>query len=103
MQQKELIIILADISGYTRFLVENRKSARHGQLCINSLIESIPQQVDIPLTLQEIEGDAVYELEKSQLRAGGQATGRGSGSTCCQRPGSRCRIRSVPSAGLSAR
>ncbi len=60
MQQDELIIILADISGYTRFMVENRTSAMHGQLCINSLIEAILDNVDIPLTLQEIEGDAVF-------------------------------------------
>jgi hypothetical protein len=60
MQQDELIIILADISGYTRFMVENRTSAVHGQLCINSLVEAILDNVDVPLTLQEIEGDAVF-------------------------------------------
>jgi len=60
MQQDRLVIILADISGYTRFMLENRTSAVHGQLCINSLIEAILEQVDIPLTLQEIEGDAVF-------------------------------------------
>lgn len=60
MEEKKLIVILADISGYTRFMLENRTSAVHGQLCINSLIESILEQVDIPLTLQEIEGDAVF-------------------------------------------
>jgi len=61
MDQKKLIIILADISGYTRFMLENQTSAAlHGQLVINGLIESIIQQVDIPLTLQEIEGDAVF-------------------------------------------
>jgi hypothetical protein len=41
-------------------MVENRTSAVHGQLCINSLIEALLEQVDIPLTLQEIEGDAVF-------------------------------------------
>jgi len=60
MEQKKLIIILADISGYTRFMLENQTSAVHGQLIINGLIESILEQVDIPLTLQEIEGDAVF-------------------------------------------
>ncbi len=60
MQQDKLIIILADISGYTQFMVENRTSAVHGQLCINSLIEAILENVDIPLILQEIEGDAVF-------------------------------------------
>jgi len=60
MEEKKVVIILADISGYTRFMLENRTSAVHGQLCINFLIESILEQVDIPLTLQEIEGDAVF-------------------------------------------
>ena len=60
MEQKRLVIILADISGYTEFMLENRTSAVHGQACINSLIESILTEVDIPLTLQEIEGDAVF-------------------------------------------
>jgi hypothetical protein len=60
MHQDKLVIILADISGYTRFMLENRTSAVHGQLFINSLIEAILEQVDIPLTLQEIEGDAVF-------------------------------------------
>ena len=32
----------------------------HGQICINVLIEAILEQVDVPLTLQEIEGDAVF-------------------------------------------
>jgi len=60
MDQKKLIIILADISGYTQFMLENQTAAVHGQLIINGLIESILKQVDIPLTLQEIEGDAVF-------------------------------------------
>ena len=60
MDQKQLIIILADISGYTRFMLDNRTSALHGQMIINGLIESILKEVDIPLTLQEIEGDAVF-------------------------------------------
>lgn len=60
MDQKKLIVILADISGYTQFMVENQMAAVHGQLIINGLIESILRQVDIPLTLQEIEGDAVF-------------------------------------------
>src|SRR5262245_28409136 len=60
MDQRRLVIILADISGYTQFMVENQTSALHGQVIINGLIESILKEVDIPLTLQEIEGDAVF-------------------------------------------
>jgi class 3 adenylate cyclase len=60
VEEKRLVILLADISGYTRFMIENRTSAVHGQICINLLIESILREVDIPLTLHEIEGDAVF-------------------------------------------
>lgn len=60
MEQKKLIIVLADISGYTRFMLDNLTAAVHGQMVINSLIESLIEQVDIPLVLQEIEGDAVF-------------------------------------------
>lgn len=60
MEQKKLIIVLADISGYTQFMLDNLTSAVHGQMVINSLIESLIEQVDIPLVLQEIEGDAVF-------------------------------------------
>ena len=60
MDQRQLLIILADISGYTRFMLENQTAALHGQAVITGLIESILREVDIPLTLQEIEGDAVF-------------------------------------------
>ena len=53
-------MILADISGYTKFMVTNQLAAVHGQQCITFLIETIIRQVDIPLHLQEIEGDAVF-------------------------------------------
>ena len=59
-REQRLVIILADISGYTKFMVENQVSAVHGQLCISFLIETLLREVDIPLQLQEIEGDAVF-------------------------------------------
>jgi hypothetical protein len=58
--ERQLVVILADISGYTRFMLENQTAAVHGQLCITSLIETMLREVDIPLQLQEIEGDALF-------------------------------------------
>jgi hypothetical protein len=58
--ERELVLILADISGYTRFMLQNQTSAVHGQLCITTLIETMLREVDIPLQLQEIEGDALF-------------------------------------------
>ena len=59
-REQPLVIILADISGYTRFMLENQTAAVHGQQCITFLIETLLREVDIPLQLQEIEGDAVF-------------------------------------------
>jgi len=59
-REAPVMLILADISGYTKFMVENQLSAIHGQMVITSLIETILREVDIPLRLQGIEGDAVF-------------------------------------------
>jgi len=59
-REHRVIIILADISGYTKFMVENHLSAVHGQMVISHLLESLLREVDIPLELQEIEGDAIF-------------------------------------------
>ena len=59
-QERQLVVILADISGYTRFMLENQTAALHGQGCITALIETLLREVDIPLQLQEIEGDALF-------------------------------------------
>lgn len=58
--EKRVVVVLADISGYTQFMVENQMSAVHGQQCITFLIETLIRQIDIPLRLQEIEGDALF-------------------------------------------
>jgi hypothetical protein len=59
-REARVVLILADISGYTKFMVENQLSAVRGQIVITSLIETILREVDIPLRLQGIEGDAVF-------------------------------------------
>jgi len=58
--EKRVVIVLADISGYTRFMVENQMSAVHGQQYITLLIETLMREIRIPLRLQEIEGDALF-------------------------------------------
>jgi hypothetical protein len=58
--EKRVVIVLADISGYTKFMLENQLSAVHGQQCITYLIETLIREIDLPLRLQEIEGDALF-------------------------------------------
>ena len=51
---ERLLLILADISGYTRFMLASQIALVHGQQVITSLIEAILQEVEIPLEVKEI-------------------------------------------------
>jgi hypothetical protein len=57
---ERLLLILADISGYTKFMLASQVALVHGQQVITALIEAILAEVDIPLEVKEIEGDAVF-------------------------------------------
>ncbi|HAV63571.1 MAG TPA: hypothetical protein DCY13_14540 [Verrucomicrobiales bacterium] len=55
-----VLLILADISGYTRFMTSNAKSLAHSQVIITELVQTIIQVVELPLTVAKLEGDAVF-------------------------------------------
>jgi len=57
---ERVVLILADISGYTNFMLANQAALVHGQLIISKLLEEIIREAEIPLEVQEIEGDAVF-------------------------------------------
>jgi class 3 adenylate cyclase len=57
---ERVVLIIADISGYTRFMLANRTALVHGQMVITKLLEAIIHEVEIPLEVKEIEGDAVF-------------------------------------------
>ena len=57
---ERIVLILADISGYTRFMLASQEALVHGQQVITELLESIIREVEIPLEVKEIEGDAVF-------------------------------------------
>jgi len=57
---KPVVLILADISGYTRFMLANATAAVHAQMVITKLLEEIIREVEIPLQVNTIEGDAVF-------------------------------------------
>lgn len=65
---KNVVMAIADISGYTKFMVSTGIEIKHSQYIISQLIESIISQVKIPLELSKIEGDAVflYALKESE-------------------------------------
>lgn len=59
-KMKNVILIIADISGYTQFMITNKTSLIHSQVIITELIKTIINQVEIPLEVSKLEGDAVF-------------------------------------------
>lgn len=59
-EARPVVLLLADISGYTRFMVAHEKSLRHSQTIIRALLESLMAQVGPPLQVSEVQGDALF-------------------------------------------
>ncbi|MEX0864231.1 MAG: DUF2652 domain-containing protein [Acidimicrobiia bacterium] len=58
-EAQPVLLLLVDISGYTRFMVSHERELRHSQMIIGELLESLIRQVDVPLRISNIEGDAL--------------------------------------------
>lgn len=58
--EKNVVLMLADISGYTQFMLANQQAVTHAQGIITGLLQTIISQVEIPLEVSKIEGDAVF-------------------------------------------
>jgi len=55
-----VLLLLVDISGYTQFMVAHAKELRHSELIVRALLESVVEQVDVPLRVAGVEGDALF-------------------------------------------
>lgn len=55
-----VLLIMADISGYTRYMTANAKTLAHSQTIITELVKVIVRQVELPLEVAKLEGDAVF-------------------------------------------
>ena len=55
-----MLLIMADISGYTRYMTANAKTLAHSQTIITELIMAIINQIELPLVVAKLEGDAVF-------------------------------------------
>jgi len=60
MREEKVVLLIADISGYTDFMLANEKSLEHSHLIIGELIKTMLAEVELPLTLAKLEGDAVF-------------------------------------------
>lgn len=58
-EAQPVLLMLVDISGYTKFMVSHAKELRHSQMIIGELLQSLIDQVEVPLRVSLIEGDAL--------------------------------------------
>ena len=56
----QVLLIIADISGYTKFMVSSDIEIKHSQHIISELIDAIIKKVEIPLEISKLEGDAIF-------------------------------------------
>ncbi len=48
-QEKEVLLILCDISGYTQFMTANRHALAHSYVIISQLMKTVLQHAKRPL------------------------------------------------------
>ena len=60
MELKRACLAIADISGYTRFLMLHSTSLLHAEVIITELLEAVIGRAEHPLTIAKLEGDAVF-------------------------------------------
>ena len=58
--ERQAVFFIADISGYTKFIFSNEKEISHSQMVIRELITTLLEEVNLPLQLVRIEGDAIF-------------------------------------------
>jgi hypothetical protein len=60
----QVLLIIADISGYTRLMVSSDIEIEHSQHIISELIQTIIKEVEVPLEVSKLEGDAIFLYAK---------------------------------------
>jgi len=61
-----VLLIIADISGYTRYMTANAKTLGHSQTIITELVKAIIRQIELPLEVAKLEGDAMFLFCRKQ-------------------------------------
>lgn len=78
--ERDVILLIADISGYTRFMLGNAESLAHAQMVISSLMTAVMAEARLPFVISKLEGDAIFmyavcaegrrwQADQAQIRA----------------------------------
>jgi len=60
MKIKPVLLVMVDISGYTKFINYHRTSVLHAEEIISELLETVIDVAEYPLQLNKLEGDAAF-------------------------------------------
>src|SRR5689334_21985441 len=64
--EQKVLLMIADISGYTRFIATNRESLAHCQIVITELMRTVLKELKVPIQISKLEGDAVFFYLRKQ-------------------------------------
>ncbi len=71
VQPTPVVLFLVDISGYTQFMLSHEKNVVHSQMIIGELLETLIREIEFPLELVELEGDALFMYASKTTTADG--------------------------------
>lgn len=66
--ESEFLLLIADISGYTRFMLTNHTARVHAHGIISDLMAAVIAEVRSPLEVNKLEGDAIFMIAARQER-----------------------------------
>ena len=64
--ESEFLLLIADISGYTRFMMKNHTARVHAHGIIADLIAAVIAEARLPLKVNKLEGDAIFMIAERQ-------------------------------------
>jgi class 3 adenylate cyclase len=59
-EERNVHLVIADISGFTRFIWAHRESVAHAQVLVNDLLGALLERIEPPVEVAKLEGDAVF-------------------------------------------
>ncbi|NBW96037.1 MAG: DUF2652 domain-containing protein [Planctomycetia bacterium] len=62
----EFLLLIADVSGYTRFMLANRTARVHAHGIMSDLLSAVIGEVRLPLEVNKLEGDAIFMIGARQ-------------------------------------